>query len=65
MADSTITREIIEAAAAAIANARASRRGVVQIRNVLVILPEKLLVDVLEADEAALNAADATGGACD
>lgn len=63
MAEPTITREMIEAAAAAIANARASRRGAPEIRNVLTILPEKLLAEVLEDAEAALEAALATRGA--
>lgn len=62
MADSTITREMIEAAAAAIANARGGRRGVPEIVNILDMLPEKLRDEVLEDAEAALNAALATGG---
>jgi hypothetical protein len=58
MADSTITREMIEAAAAAIANNRAARgHGAPPISNVLAILPEKLLAEVLEDAEAALKAA--------
>ncbi|WP_298704530.1 hypothetical protein [uncultured Variovorax sp.] len=52
-----ITREMIEAAAAAIANARGGRRGAPQIRNILRILPEKLLDEVLEDAEVALKAA--------
>lgn len=52
----TITREMIEAAAGAIANARGGRRGAPQIRNVLRILPEKLLEEVLEDAEVALTA---------
>jgi malic enzyme len=60
---STITREMIEAAAAAIANARGGRRGAPEIRNVLEILPAKLKAEVLEDAEAALTAALATGGA--
>jgi malic enzyme len=60
---STITREMIEAAAAAIANARGGRRGAPEIRNVLEILPAKLMAEVLEDAEAALTAALATGGA--
>jgi len=63
MADSTITREMIEAAAAAIANARGGRRGAPEIVNVLDILPEKLLAEVMEDAEAALKAALATGAA--
>jgi len=60
---STITREMIEAAAAAIANARTGRRGAPPISNVLAILPQKLKDEVLEDAEAALTAALATGGA--
>ena len=60
---STITREMIEAAAAAIANARGGRRGAPPISNILAILPEKLLAEVREDAEAALKAALATGGA--
>lgn len=60
---STITRGMIEAAAAAIANARGGRRGAPEIRNVLTILPEKLLAEILEDAEAALKAVLVTGGA--
>lgn len=47
MAEPTVTREMIEAAAAAIAKARGGRRGAPEIVNVLDILPEKPLADVL------------------
>jgi len=60
---SAITREMIEAAAAAIANARGGRRGVPEIVNILDMLPEKLRDEVLEDAEVALKAALATGGA--
>lgn len=59
-----ITRGMIEAAAAAIANARAARRGSPPISNVLEMLEQlspKLLADVVEDAEAALRAALATG----
>ena len=59
---STITREMIEAAAA-IANARGDRRGVPEIVNILDMLPEKLRDEVLEDAEAALTAALATEAA--
>lgn len=54
---STITPEMIEAAAAAIANARGGRRGAPPISNVLQILPGKLRDEVMEDAEAALRAA--------
>jgi hypothetical protein len=54
---SAITREMIEAAATAIANARGGRQGAPEIRNVLAILPQKLKDEVLEDAEAALTAA--------
>lgn len=54
---STITREMIEAAAAAIANARGGRRGAPEIVNVLDMLPQKLRDEVMEDAEAALTAA--------
>ena len=60
---STITRETIKAAAAAIANARGGRRGVPEIANILDMLPEKLVAEVMEDAEAALRAALSTGGA--
>lgn len=47
----------VEAAAAAIANARAGRRGAPHIANVLDILPPKLKTEVLEDAEAAVAAA--------
>ncbi len=47
----------IKAAAAAIANARAGRRGAPAIVNVLDILPPHLLREVMEDAEAALKAA--------
>lgn len=65
MAEPAITREMIEAAAA-IANARAGRRGAPPIANILEALERvspKLLVEVTEDAEAALKAAFATGGA--
>lgn len=46
----------IKAAAAAIANARAGRRGVPSIENVLEILPSTLLNEVLEDSKAVLLA---------
>ncbi|MBP1183051.1 hypothetical protein [Methylobacterium sp. PvR107] len=60
---STIIRAKIEAAAAAIANARGGRRCAPEICNVLAILPQTLKDEVLEDSEAALKAALATGGA--
>ncbi|WP_342106349.1 hypothetical protein [Methylobacterium sp. SI9] len=63
MADSTITREMIEAAAAAIANARGGRRGVPEIVNILDMLPDSIRAEIVEDAEAALKAALATGGA--
>lgn len=57
MAETTITPEMIEAAAAAIANARGGRRGAPEIRNVLEILPDKLRDEVMEDAEEALKAA--------
>ena len=53
---------VIEAAAAAIANARAMRRGSPPIANVLEVLPAKLKAEVMEDAKAALDAAmDAAG----
>lgn len=46
----------IKSAAAAIANARAGRRGAPPIVNVLDILPERLRDEVMEDAEAALEA---------
>ena len=66
MVESIITREMIEAAAAAIANARGGRRGAPPIRNVLETLEQlspKLHAEVLEDAEAALKAASAVGSA--
>lgn len=57
MAEPAITPAMIEAAAAAIANARGGRRGVPEIVNILDMLPEKLRDEVLEDAEAALKAA--------
>jgi hypothetical protein len=51
-----IKREIIEAAAAAIANARIMRRGSPAWVNVLDKLPEKLRAEVMEDARAALEA---------
>ncbi|MCJ2051663.1 hypothetical protein [Methylobacterium sp. J-070] len=65
MAESTITREMIEAAAAAIANARAGRKGAPPTRNVLEMLEQvapEILVEVVEDAEAALEAALGSGG---
>ncbi|MBE7203885.1 MAG: hypothetical protein INR70_39665 [Parafilimonas terrae] len=59
MAEPAITREMIEAAAAAIANARAGRRGSPPISNVLEMLEQlspKLLAELVEDAEAALGA---------
>lgn len=53
----TITSAMIEAAAAAIANARGGRRGVPEIVNILDMLPEKLRDEVPQDAEAALKAA--------
>jgi len=58
---------MIEAAAAAIANARGGRRGAPPIRNILEMpeqLSPKLLAQVVEDAEAALTAALRTRGAC-
>lgn len=63
MAEPTITREMIEAAAAAIANARGGRRGAPAFRNILAVLPEKLRDEVLEDAEVALKAALSAEGA--
>ncbi|QGY05561.1 hypothetical protein MMSR116_29440 [Methylobacterium mesophilicum SR1.6/6] len=60
MAEPTITHAMIEAAAAAIANARAGRRGSPPISNVLETLKRlmpQLHDEVLEDAEAALKAA--------
>lgn len=54
------SRAQIEAAAAAIANARGGRRGVPPITNVLELLPEKLRREVMEDAEAALAAVEVT-----
>ncbi|MCJ2020556.1 hypothetical protein MKK84_24535 [Methylobacterium sp. E-065] len=66
MAETVITREMIEAAAAAIANNRAARgSGAPAITNVLEMLERvspKLLVEVTEDAEAALKAAFAVRG---
>lgn len=51
------TERMIVAAAGAIANARAGRRGAPNISNVLSILPARLHAEVMEDAEAALNAA--------
>jgi len=51
--------EEVQAAAAAIANARGGRRGVPEISNILEVLPEKLREEVIEDAEAALAAAEA------
>ncbi|MBE7204821.1 MAG: hypothetical protein INR70_44455 [Parafilimonas terrae] len=66
MAEPTITHAMIEAAAAAIANARAGRRGAPAVSNILQTLERmlpKLHAEVLEDAEAALKAALGTGGA--
>lgn len=55
--NSTVTPAMIEAAAAAIANARGGRRGAPAIRNILDILPQKLREEVMEDAEEALKAA--------
>lgn len=52
----------IEAAAAAIANARGGRRGMPPILNILEMLPEKLRDEVMEDAKDALAAADAVKG---
>jgi len=60
MAETNITRGMIELAAAAIANARGGRRGAPPIRNILETLEQlspKLHAEVLEDAEAALRAA--------
>lgn len=46
----------VAAAAAAIANARAGRRGAPEIRNVLDILPQKLLDEVVDDARAVIEA---------
>lgn len=55
-----ITADQVKRAAAAIANARAGRRGAPTITNVLEILPQNLLLEVTLDAKAALEAA---GGA--
>ena len=52
------TKAQIRVAAAAIANARAGRRGAPHITNVLDILPPRLLGEVMEDAKAALEAAE-------
>lgn len=52
-----ISREQINLAAAAIANARIMRRGAPAVSNVLATLPKKLLDEVREDAQAALAAA--------
>lgn len=49
----------VRAAAAAIADARAGRRGAPPIDNVLDLLPDELLAEVVADARAALDAADA------
>lgn len=49
----------LQAAAAAIANARGMRRGAPTISNILDALPQKLFAEVVEDAQAALDAADA------
>lgn len=66
MAETTITREMIEAAAAAIANVRAGRRGAPPIANILETfeqLAPEIFNEVVEDAQAALEAALAVGGA--
>ena len=55
MGNSRFNQQAIDKAAAAIANARIGRRGSPAISNVLDILPPKLLDEVREDAEAALN----------
>lgn len=50
------TPEQIDAAAAAIANARGNRRGAPAISNILTILPLELVKEVREDAKAALEA---------
>jgi hypothetical protein len=52
----TAPRELLDRAAAAIANARGARRGMPAIVNVLELLPEKLRAEVLDDAEAVLAA---------
>ena len=51
-----IPAEQIEAAAAAIANARVMRRGSPSMSNILKVLPPKLKDEVMEDAKAALEA---------
>jgi len=57
-----INPETLRMAAAAIANARAGRRGAPAISNILEILPEKLRSEVFEDAEAVLLAIGFTKG---
>lgn len=62
MAEDLITREMIEAAAAALANIRGGRRGMPEVANVLDMLPKHLRDELVEDAKAALHAALITGG---
>lgn len=61
MNPSLATLANIDAAAAAIANARIMRRGSPAISNVLDILPPRLKREVIEDAEASLNAVELSG----
>jgi hypothetical protein len=52
----------VEAAAAAIVNARGMRRGVPEIENVLQLTPARIREEVVEDARAALEAAEKVGG---
>lgn len=56
MSEPSISPDMIQRAAAAIANARGMRRGAPAITNILAILPDKLKAEVLEDAEEALKA---------
>lgn len=53
-----VQSRMLQAAAAAIANARGGRRGAPPIANILEVLPPNLLAEVTEDAGAALAAAD-------
>lgn len=60
----TPTQNQIELAAAAIANARGGRRGIPEITNILEMLPDNLVVEVMQDAEAALKAAFSSPHVC-
>jgi hypothetical protein len=49
-------RPLVESVAAAIANARGGRRGVPTVKNILDVLPQKLVDEVMDDARAAIDA---------